>query len=93
MDHATSVVTGWRDGTLRHEALFKEAPQRDRQFARNCNNHDPSDTPALPCTNQRVIALFGWCLSQSQAAWIMVPRTWPRPAREIPWDRSTSPLS
>ena len=49
--------------------------------------------PAVRCTNQRVIALFGWCLSQSQAAWIMVPRTWPRPAREIPWDRSTSPLS
>ena len=36
-------------GTLRHEALFKEAPQRDRQFTRNRNDHDPSDTPALPC--------------------------------------------
>ena len=35
-------------GTLRHEALFKEAPQRDRQFTRNRNDHDPSDTPALP---------------------------------------------
>jgi hypothetical protein len=32
--------------------------------------------------NHRVIALLGWCLSQ--AAWIMVPRTWPLPARDIP---------
>src|SRR4029079_8853897 len=38
-------------GTLRHEALFKKAPQRDRQFARNCNDHDPSDTPAVPCSS------------------------------------------
>ena len=35
-------------GTLRHEPLFKEAPQRDRQFARDRNEHDPSHTPALP---------------------------------------------
>jgi hypothetical protein len=36
---------------LRHEALFKEAPQRDRQFARNLNDHDASDTTALPCSS------------------------------------------
>jgi len=36
---------------LRHEALFKEAPQRDRQFARNRDNHDPSDSRALPCSS------------------------------------------
>src|SRR5437763_12434641 len=45
-----SLPVGER-GTLRHEALFKEAPQRDRQFARNRNKHDPSDTPALPCSS------------------------------------------
>ena len=33
-----------KHGALRHEALFKEAPQRDRQFARNRNDHDPSTT-------------------------------------------------
>src|SRR5262252_4444930 len=38
-------------GALRHEAVFKEAPQRDRQFARNRNDHDASDTPALPCSS------------------------------------------
>jgi hypothetical protein len=38
-------------GALRHEALFKEAPQRDRQFARNRDDHDASDTPALPCSS------------------------------------------
>ena len=66
-------------GALRYEALFKEAPQRDRQFARNRNDHDASDTPALPGSSLHKPAgnraLFGWCLSQSQAAWIMVPRT------------------
>ena len=34
-----------------HEAVFKEAPQRDRQFARNGNDYDPSDTPALSCSS------------------------------------------
>src|SRR5215471_15522152 len=38
-------------GALRHEAVFKEAPQRDRQFARNRNDHDASDTPALSCSS------------------------------------------
>jgi hypothetical protein len=32
-----------------HEALFKESPQGDRQFARNRDDQDPSDTPALLC--------------------------------------------
>src|SRR6266702_4335589 len=53
MTHATSVVSlsVSEHGTLRHEALFKEAPQRDRQFARNRNDHDPSDSSALPCSS------------------------------------------
>ena len=38
-------------GALRHEAVFKEAPQRDRQFARNRNDHDSSDSRALPCSS------------------------------------------
>ena len=97
MAHATSVVTGWRAWRLaapgpvhrkRHSAIANlraTATIMIRRIRPLC--------PAVRCTNQRVIALFGWCFSQSQAAWIMVPRTWPRPAREIPWDRSTSPLS
>jgi hypothetical protein len=44
-----ALLPGGEHGTLWHETLFKEAPQRDRQFARNRNDHDPSDTPALPC--------------------------------------------
>src|SRR6516165_6994345 len=45
--HQVASPAGERSA-LRHEALFKEAPQRDRQFARNRNDHDASDTPALP---------------------------------------------
>src|SRR6478672_1847345 len=45
-----SLPVGER-GTLRREALFKEAPQCDRQFARDRNDHDPSHTPALPCSS------------------------------------------
>ena len=48
MLHATNSLPVGEHRTLRHQALFKEAPQRDRQFARNRNDHDPSDTPALP---------------------------------------------
>src|ERR1700745_1981044 len=51
MAHATKVaLPAGEHGALRPEALFKEAPQRDRQFARNRNDHDASDTPVLPCS-------------------------------------------
>jgi hypothetical protein len=51
---------------LRHEALFKEAPQRDRQFTRNRNDHDPSDTPALPLYERghcQALSSFAFALS------------------------------
>jgi hypothetical protein len=43
---------------------FKEAPQRDRQFARNRNDHDPSDTPALPCSSLHKPAVINFVTSE-----------------------------
>jgi transposase len=65
----------------------------EKGLARSGNVRVRPLCPVARCANQRVIALLGWCLSHSQAAWIIVPRTWPLPVRDIPWDRSTSPLS
>jgi hypothetical protein len=91
MTHATIVV-------MEHCALRNEPCSGKRQRAitnlrATATIKTRQTRPLCPVdrrANHREIPLLGWCLSQSQAAWIMVPRTSPLPARDIPGDRSTT---
>src|SRR5262245_13169498 len=44
---AIKVLPSGEDGTLWNEALLDIAPERNREFARNCHDRDPLDASAL----------------------------------------------
>jgi hypothetical protein len=77
--------------SLRNQTLLEITPEGDGEFARHCNDHDALNAPVLPFgplhqpLGDRALGF--------QAIWIMVARTGPLPAREIPWERSIWPLS